>query len=117
ELIARLWDRECALGRTALLIEWDEQEQRRAATMFAETIRGITLIAGREPLTLKRRRALRVEVERLSTTEQKEIWLQTLGSAASQLDGALGQMVAQFHLGAQAIEAAEADARTQVNGE
>lgn len=117
ELIARLWDRECALGRTALLIECDEPEQRRVATVFAEALRGITLVAAREPLPFKKRRGLRVEVDRLSVAEQKEIWLRTLGPAAHQLNGTLNQLIAQFHLGAPAIEAADADARTQPNGE
>jgi hypothetical protein len=122
ELIARLWDRECALNRAALLIEWDEPDQRRATSAFADAIRGITLIAGRDPVALKRRRVLRVDVERPDATEQREIWERTLGQAA-QLNGALNQVVAlnqviaQFHLGERDIEAAGADARTRAGGE
>ncbi|PWT85214.1 MAG: ATPase, partial [Proteobacteria bacterium] len=112
ELVARLWDRECALSQAALLIEWEEPDHRRAASSLADAVRGITLIAGRDPLPLKRRRVLRVDVERPGATEQRQIWERALGPGAA-VNGALNQVIAQFHLGMRSIEAAGADARAR----
>jgi hypothetical protein len=116
-LMARLLDREFALSRAALLIEWDEPEHRRAAAALADSIRGVTIIAGREPLPVRRRRSLRVELERPSTADQHELWTRALGPAAEQLNGALAPVVAQFHLGGPAIEAAGAEARSRTGGD
>src|SRR6185295_14990880 len=83
---------------------------------LTERVRGITLVCGREPLLLRRRRSVRVELERPNTGEQRELWLRALGPTGAALNGALDQVVAQFHLGGQAIASVSMEARAQADG-
>jgi hypothetical protein len=106
ESISRLWDRECVLGRCALLVEWEEPEHKRAACAFADSIHGMTLVAGREPLRLRKRQTLHIEVEHPTAAEHRKLWQDVLGSAVSHLNGSLDQIAAQFRLGVDGIRAA-----------
>lgn len=106
EALARLWERETALGGGALLIDFEELENSRPLISFLENVRGMLFVASREPLRLWRRRTIRFDVSKPSATEQKMLWQEVLGSATAGLDGQLDLLVSQFSLGAQAILAA-----------
>jgi len=102
EALARLWERESALGSGALLVDCDELENTRPLTSFLETVRGMLFVVSREPVRLWRRHIIRFDVHKPNANEQKELWQQSLGSVVD-LDGQLDQLVSQFNLSTQTI--------------
>jgi hypothetical protein len=108
EALARLWEREAALSDSALLLDYDEPENSRAALAFLENAHGMLLVASREPLRLWKRPVIRLDVNKPSAAEQKSLWQEVLGPMAPRLNGQLGTLVSQFNLGLQGIHAASA---------
>jgi hypothetical protein len=112
--LARLWEREAVLGGCALLIEVDEldpSEAVRAAMVFADRVRSPLLMASREALRAAGRPAVRLDLERPTSDEQRALWLGALGGDAAPLNGHLDRVVTQFRLGAREIRLASAAAR------
>jgi hypothetical protein len=114
--LSRLWEREAALNRSALLVDCDEveKEKERAALSFLDHTRGFLLAASREPLRLRRRQVARVEIDKPSADEQRRLWQESLGPLASQLDGRLETLVSQFDLGMEEIIDACATALSRI---
>jgi hypothetical protein len=102
EALARLWEREGALGSGALLVDCDELENNRALISFLDNVRGMLFVVSREPLRLWRRTIVRFDVNKPSAGEQKALWQESLARVVD-LDGKLDLLVSQFSLGAQAI--------------
>lgn len=102
EALARLWEREAALGSGALLVDCDELENPRPLISFLENVRSMLFVVSREPIRLWRRQIIRFDVHKPDATEQKELWQASLGSVVD-LDGQLDLLVSQFSLGAQTI--------------
>ena len=102
EALARLWEREGALGSGALLVDCDELENNRALISFLDHVRGMLFVVSREPLRLWRRTIVRFDVHKPSAGEQKALWQESLAPVVD-LDGKLDLLVSQFSLGAQAI--------------
>jgi hypothetical protein len=117
EALARLWDREAALTRSALLIEYDDKVNSHALLSFMENIQGMLMVASRDPLRLRRRQVIHLEVNKPTKIEQQYLWQEALGPLASRLDGELERLVSQFNLTAQKIRAAGAHLRGSVAGE
>ena len=114
EALARLWEREAVLSGAALLVECDDgdpPETLRAATAFADRLRGPVLLAAREAPPPGRRAAVRVEAPRSAPAEQRALWEAALGPLAARLDGRLDAVLAQFTLAAPALRAAGAVVR------
>ncbi len=114
EALARLWDREAALGDAALLVEVAEEEVPdglRPVLPFVQSLHGVVAVGVRDPLHTGARTMARIEVPRLARDEQLGIWRRALGPVAARFDGAVGAVVAQFDLGVQGIEAAGAQVR------
>jgi hypothetical protein len=112
ESLIRLWERETVLGAVALLLELDKDdaaEQTRVAAALVEEVKGIVLLAGREPLSTLRRAAVRFDVNKPGAREQRGLWEAALGDASRQLNGELDRVVAQFNLGTHLIHAASAE--------
>jgi len=111
ESLARLWEREAILGRSGLLIEVDdgaEPDIHGRAAAFADAAALGIVVGGREPVRLRRRLGVRVDVARPSAGEQRRLWEEALGESAASLNGSLDALVSQFDLGADAIAAAAA---------
>jgi ATPase family associated with various cellular activities (AAA) len=117
EALARLWEREAVLQSSALLLEQDDAAHVPALRSFVETVRGLLFVAGREVPRLRGRTALRIDVQKPSTVEQHQLWRQVLGPLAEQLNGQLDLLTAHFSLGAEAIQAASVQARTDLTNE
>jgi hypothetical protein len=117
EALARLWDREAALTRSALLIEYDDKVNSHALVSFIENIQGMLMVASRDPLRLRKRQVIHLEVNKPTKGEQQYLWQEALGPLASRLDGELERLVSQFNLSAQKIRAAGAHLRGSVSGE
>jgi hypothetical protein len=113
EALARLWDREAALGSAALLVEVEEadslgREAARSVLPFVDSLHGVVVVSVQDSLAGGPRTMVRIDVATLTRQEQLGIWQRTLGPAAQQLDGAVDAVVAQFDLGIQEIETAGA---------
>jgi hypothetical protein len=101
ERLARLWEREAILSRSALLLETDDfdgTENKRAATTFIETMRGALIVAGNEGMRLGNRSLVRIDVERPTIGERRALWERALGPAVQQVNGVLENILSQFDL-------------------
>ena len=112
EDLARLWEREAVLGGDALVVDCEELDEKdaRVAISFLERMRGMVLATSRQPLRLRNRTSLRLEVNKPSKAEQRDLWKRALDPVAQELDGHLEPIVAQFDLGLQAIRGASTEA-------
>ncbi len=88
----------------ALIIQGAAGGLSAAARHLAERLPTPLFVASREPLRL-RRAFLRVEVEKPSPVEQKQLWARALGPAAGALNGMLDNLSQHFRLSAKAIHA------------
>ena len=120
ESLARLWEREAVLSRSALLIEADdgeESENARGLTALLENVQGVVFVSRRDPLRLRLRPVVRRDVPAPRPSEQTALWQQALGEAAPSLNGHIERLVSQFCLGPQAIRAASAGILTNAPGQ
>jgi SpoVK/Ycf46/Vps4 family AAA+-type ATPase len=109
ETLARLWEREALLSRSALLVEADEidsTEAVRTLLSFLENVNGILFVSRRDPLRAGRRPIVRFDVRKPTSSEQTELWNEALGENFSRMNGQVENVVAQFSLGPRNIEAA-----------
>ncbi len=107
EALARLWEREVVLSHGALLVDCtdvDSSTVKRNLIPWVETVQGFLLIASPEPVSLNHQYSVRFEVNPLSATEQLNLWQQTLGTQAAELNGNLDVLVSQFQLDASTIQ-------------
>ena len=106
-----LWSRETCLMPAALLLRCDAG-LTETAVRFIESAAGVAFLSCRHPCRL--RRPMRAfAVDKPGPAEQKRLWAQALGSAASRLNGTLDLLAAQFRLGAQSIQQIAVQARLQ----
>jgi hypothetical protein len=116
---ARLWEREATLTQCALFIETsdaDSSESLRTMISFSEGIHGVVMIALREPVESLTRAAVRVQVARPRAAEQRLLWESALGSAATELNGALDNVLSHFDLSARHLRVASAHAMLTSDG-
>jgi hypothetical protein len=116
DLLIRLWEREAHLSPVAAMIEFDELEPTEAqagnaaARRLIERLRAPLMVSAREHLRLTERVAFFFDVSRPTLPEQKDIWKESLGAAASNLNGKVEALVSQFSLSAADIRASVARA-------
>lgn len=111
DVLRRLWTREAILSRSALLLDADEDrpadpERERRIDRFLEESSGPLLVAARERRALRFRPTLTFEVSRPMAQEQRRLWKDELGDAATGLNGQLDRLVAQFDLSVSTIQTA-----------
>lgn len=111
DLFIQLCEREAALNPGALLLECDDTEPTDAAgeaaiDRFIETIRCPLLISVLEPRRSARCLVVTVPVLRPTSAEQRQLWREALGPAASTLNGCVEKLVSQFSLSPGNIHAA-----------
>ncbi|MBF2064566.1 MAG: hypothetical protein IGS39_09125 [Calothrix sp. C42_A2020_038] len=113
--LIRLWSREIILSGSALLLDCDEIDMSDTARVnaishFIERINGILIVSSREGMRVSQRAAIRFEVNKPTSDEQKTVWQETLAELAPQLNGEVKTLVNQFNLSAATIRAACAEA-------
>jgi hypothetical protein len=108
--LARLWEREAVLSGSALLVDCElrggSEGAERAVSPFLESVRGVLIVASREPWRQGCRPMVRLEVKRPTAAEQRGSWESALGPLAHRLNGRLETVTAQFSLDTEAIRAA-----------
>ncbi len=109
-LMARLLEREAALGGAVLLLECEGVEgadpRQSAVRMLVERSRAPLMVSGRERYPGPARPLVTFEIPRPPAGEQHALWQRALGTAAVGLNGHLERLVEQFNLSAAAIRAA-----------
>lgn len=114
ELI-RLWEREAVLGNYALFVECediDASDAMRAHVLksFYEQMRGFLILSTSKRNNLINRPLVTLGVKRPSTTEQRALWINSLGDMANRLDGSLEAIVSQFDLDTEIIRSVSSEA-------
>lgn len=107
EALSRLWERQALLNSSALLLECEEidkAEQLRAVLSFVETVQTRVILTGREPLRIRQRLNLRLDVSKSSTAEQFYLWQSYLGCLTPKLNRHLEGLVSQFSFSAPAMQ-------------
>jgi SpoVK/Ycf46/Vps4 family AAA+-type ATPase len=115
EALIPLWEREARLTNSALLLDCEELDRAETgrAVWVVERLPGLLLVASREPLHLRERMLLRLDVTKPSATEQQDLWQTELGPLAAEMNGQIAALVMQFNLSPQAIRAACLDFQVQ----
>jgi ATPase family protein associated with various cellular activities (AAA)/winged helix domain-containing protein len=104
--LARMWERECALGGAVLVLVFDdglEPSRRRAGIAWLERFRAAVIVCARDSVPLGCRAVRTAEVERPVREEQRVLWQRSLGKRAVAFNGQLDRVVGQFSLDAAAI--------------
>jgi len=113
--LLRLWERESMLTNSALLLDCDELDHTDPAkeNAIAHLIANISsplIITSREKKRSPQRPLIAIEVQKPSTVEQRIIWQNTLGEAATSLNGHVDTLVSHFNLSASIIQTVCAEA-------
>ena len=100
----RLWEREAALLRAALLLDVDEADgERAAARKLAERARCGILLSTRGGWGESSRATVTVGVEKPTADEQRALWRQVLAADGAAPNGSVDALSAQFDLSARTI--------------
>jgi len=116
DALARLWLREALLTGTALYVDVDDAESAdaRRAVLFLERLPGIVFVAAREPVSLRLRPAVRIDVSKPDVHEQRRLWDDALAPAAARFNGDVDRVAGVFNLGAHHIRAAAIEAMESI---
>ena len=114
-LLVRLMEREAALGGWVYLIDCDDQDAADSARLasvqrLVDALHVPVALACRDRWTSVRKSSVVCEVDKPAVAEQRRIWQAALGESAARLNGHVDRLVTHFHLGAQAIRDATAEA-------
>jgi hypothetical protein len=102
EQFLTLWARESMLLPATLLLQWESDIPTGAAKRLAERVAGPVVIASRDAVPFHRA-VKQYEVNKAGPSGQREMWESSMGPATEQLQGAIGQIAAQFRLSAATI--------------
>lgn len=122
--LLRLWERESMLNNSALLLDCDEIDSTDAAkeSAIARLIASISsplIITSHERRRVPQHPLITLDVQKPSTAEQRTIWQNALGKAATTLNGHVDILVSHFSLSATTIHTicVEAIGKLRVNGQ
>jgi hypothetical protein len=102
EALATLWEREATLLGSTLLVNSGPDCLPHTAIRFIEQLRSLIFVGASQPQPLSRS-TLRFTVRKPDPTEQRQLWQQALGCAATRVEGALNSIATQFKLSARTI--------------
>jgi len=102
EALMRLWERQAILGNQSLLLNCENGELTHAL-QWIEAARFPLMLSTRERVPINGRQVLTYEIRKPTPAEQGQLWRQSLGPAAAQLNGHVDQLVGHFDLDAKSI--------------
>ena len=119
DTLRRLWEREAALGASALLLDCEQVEAADTAravsiARWIEQISSPLLVSCRERRPPLQRPLITLEVGKPNASEQCSLWQAALGARATTINGQLEVLVSQFNLSTSAIQAACAEALGEI---
>ncbi|MFH2102451.1 MAG: ATP-binding protein [Chloroflexota bacterium] len=97
--LARLWERQAALGNQVLLLDCDVEDTAHGPHWF-ERVRSPLILSVRERLPAGSRHMLSFEVRKPTPLEQIALWRQALCPATGSLNGRLEAVAGHFDLSA-----------------
>lgn len=116
ESLARLWSREAALSRGALIVDatqadrTNEEHELRLRQLIDQTHSPVIITGSMHPWQAARR-WVTIEVPATTVDEQREVWRAALGPAAHRLNGQVDRLVTQFQLTPLQVQAAVLEAQ------
>jgi hypothetical protein len=116
EDLARRLEREAVLGRLAVLIDLEPgapPDVRHAAMDLLDRTRGPVAIATAEPVRLRDRGLVRLDLAAPDAAERRRLWQDALGDLADAAREDIEVVSTHFELGPVGIRVAGADARRQ----
>jgi hypothetical protein len=96
EEFARLWMREAALSAAALYVRSGDLESSRALTSWLALVEAPVAIEVQDGSSLERLDGLRLHLAGLTAPEREEIWRDSLGPVAEEMNGHLERIVEHF---------------------
>jgi len=116
DAFVRLWQREAVLSDGALMIEFADGDANDAARDAAvarllEEIRGALIVSSRVRRRAAQRSMVTLDIAKPTGAEQRALWRNFLGDRATQANGSLEILGAQFNFDTSAIRAACENAR------
>jgi hypothetical protein len=109
EALARLWEREAILSQCGLVLI--PGEHQRACQELLALLRGVLVVASREPIGDIERLVVRLDLPKPTPSEQQTLWQAVLGAGIETVNGQLDGLTAQFNLSQRAIHSACAQFR------
>jgi hypothetical protein len=107
-LFVRLWERCAALGLRSLLLTYEDAAEGRRAGALADRIRGPVALSGPDPVQLRNRSSIHIDLGRPTRREQHQLWMASIPEMEG-LEPAVDGVVNQFDLGTHQIRAGAAD--------
>jgi AAA+ superfamily predicted ATPase len=110
-LFTCLWERECVLSNSGILLNCDRHEQNdpikeQMISNLIESLNCPLIITTRERRPLRQRPLITFDIHTPSRHEQRLMWQYNLGQKSEQLNGSIDQLVSQFNLSPPAIQSA-----------
>jgi len=112
-LFQRLWERECLLTNSGILLncDWNEtnetnKEKEQIISRFIDALNCPLMITTRDRRPFRRRPLVTFDIHTPTHKEQELIWQYHLGDTYDQLNGNIDQLVSQFNLSPPAIQSA-----------
>lgn len=117
-LVKSLWEREYILHNVALLLEGEHLEnleirQQGVIIQFLESIQAPVMLLSRQRHSQRHRPLMTFDAASPTLDEQRLLWQQGLGNAASDRNEHVDNLVSNFNLSAPAIRAACLKAKSQ----
>ncbi|MBE9052210.1 ATP-binding protein, partial [Nostocales cyanobacterium LEGE 11386] len=114
--LLHLWEREYRLMNSALLLDCDELDntdpaRENAIAHLIENIPSPLIISSRHRRRSPQRPLITIAVHKPSVAEQRMIWQNALGEAATSLNGHIDTLVSHFNLNAATIHTVCTEAR------
>ena len=103
EQLQMLWDREARLSPVLLFLMATDSAHAGTSVRFVEALQSPIIFSMRETALLQRS-FISFSVDKPLAIEQKQLWLQALGTTGRTLNGELDVLSGQFRLSAHAIE-------------
>jgi hypothetical protein len=118
EQIARLWNREALLTGSALYIRTGSLEapELERVAAFLEWVQVPVAMEARDGAGLESVEGLRIQVPSLGPSERKTIWEESLGEAATRMNGSLDRIADYFDFDAGSIRIAGEITRGALDG-